>query len=77
MSKNTSRLLEVRTARGLTRTYVASCLDQQHDWLRRREDGTVSPSVDDLRRLATVYGVSINDLVAPSIAETLPPMEAS
>ena len=56
-------LTELRKSSGLTQRYVAYELDVSDKAVSKWENGKSSPNIDEMRKLASLYDISINDLI--------------
>lgn len=57
------RLRQLRRANGLTQQKLAECLGLQRSTYAYYESGKTTPSFDTLRKIALVYGVSVDYLI--------------
>ena len=56
-------LTELRRNNGLTQRYVAYELDVSDKAVSKWENGKSKPTIEELQKLASLYGVSINELI--------------
>ena len=56
-------LTELRRNNGLTQRYVAYELDVSDKAVSKWENGKSKPNIEELQKLASLYGVSINELI--------------
>ena len=56
-------LTELRKNSGLTQRYVAYELDVTDKAVSKWENGKSKPSIDELKKLASLYDISVNDLI--------------
>lgn len=56
-------LTELRKSEGLTQRYVAYELDVSDKAVSKWENGKSKPSIDELKKLSSLYDISINDLL--------------
>ena len=69
------KLLELRTARGLSQGELAERLDVSRQSVSKWETGQSVPDLDKIIRLADLYGVSVDELVREEAKHT--PVEAA
>lgn len=69
------KLLELRTARGLSQGELAERLDVSRQSVSKWETGQSVPDLDKIIRLADLYGVSVDELVREEAKPT--PVEAA
>jgi len=72
MNDTPERIAEVRRARRLSREGLAELLGVSEGWVSNRELGRVSPSIEDLDRLAVALNVPRTTLLEPALSEVLP-----
>ena len=72
MGQSMTQLRTIRLRRGLSQTQLAERTGLARPYLSQLETGIKSGSLDTLRRLAKVLGVSTDQLLGPSISEILP-----
>lgn len=60
-----ANLRRVRTSRKLTQSELAEQAGLSREGYRRIEDGIVEPRVDSLRRVASILGVRVEELLVP------------
>lgn len=64
------KLVLLRKQKGLSQMYVAEQMEISRQAISRWEVGTALPSTDNLRKLAELYGVSIDVLLNESVPLT-------
>lgn len=57
-------ILLLLVARDKTKTWLASELGESQFWVGRRLNGTVTPDLQDLDRIAGVFGISVPEMLA-------------
>lgn len=79
-----ARLRELRNRRELTQEALAEVADVSCKTIRRIEQGSISPSLVTLKRLASAFGLSASDLLGDQLENhdevaamyrDLPPLE--
>jgi transcriptional regulator with XRE-family HTH domain len=58
------RLTAARQAKQLTQAQVAQCLGRDVATVSRWEQGSIDPSVDDLKALCELYGATVDSILA-------------
>ena len=61
------KLVQLRKEKGLSQMFVAEAMEVSRQAISRWEVGTALPSTDNLRKLAELYGVSIDVLLNESV----------
>ena len=61
------KLIQLRKEKGLSQSYVADAMDISRQAISRWEVGIALPSTENLRKLAELYGVSIDVLLNESV----------
>ena len=56
-------LTDLRKSNGLTQRYVAYELDVTDKAVSKWENGKSKPTIDELKKIASLYGISINELI--------------
>lgn len=64
------KLVQLRKEKGLSQMFVAEAMEVSRQAISRWEVGTALPSTDNLRKLAELYGVSIDVLLNESVPLT-------
>lgn len=57
------RILELRTAAGISQAKLAELAHTDKSQISRYEQGRIQPSMTSLYRLAVAFGLDVNDLV--------------
>lgn len=74
----TERLIHLRKEQGLTQQQLAERLEVSRQAVSRWELGETAPTMENLRRLSGLYGVSLSHLLDGEEPETAaPPQKAS
>lgn len=61
------KLIQLRKEKGLSQMYVADAMEVSRQAISRWEVGTALPSTENLRKLAELYGVSVDSLLNESV----------
>lgn len=61
------KLVQLRKEKGLSQMYVAEALEVSRQAISRWEVGSALPSTENLRKLAELYGVSVDSLLKDSV----------